>query len=164
MARACLEYGSVTSDLIKLLKFRYKKDVLPLLVEFLLRAFEDHYKGHPFDLIVPVPLHWTRLRYREFNQSELLASALGGTLGMDVELEALCRIRRTPPQALQRRERRYANVREAFEVVVPAAVERKSILMVDDVYTTGTTVNECARVLKLAGASKVCVLTVARAV
>jgi len=163
MARAWLEYGGVTADLIKLLKFRYKKDILPMLVDFLLRAYEDQYKEISFDLIMPVPLHWMRLRYREFNQSELLATALGGTVGVDVELEALCRIRRTPPQAQQSRDKRYSNVRGAFDVVVPEAVHGKSILMVDDVYTTGTTVNECARVLKLAGASRVYILTIARA-
>jgi len=88
-ARARLEYEGVTAELIKLLKYRYKKDILPLLVDYMLQAYEEYYKDEPFEVVIPVPLHWTRLRNREFNQAELLACALGGTIGLEVDLRNL---------------------------------------------------------------------------
>jgi ComF family protein len=111
------------------------------------------------DLLVPVPLHPRRLRWRGFNQAVLLAQAFPDIpLGRDI----LVRRRPTLPQLKLSPEERRTNVKGAFLVPEPAAVAGKTVLLVDDVYTTGATAKECARALKRAGAGQVEVLTVAR--
>ena len=115
------------------------------------------------DLIVPVPLHIRRLRERGFNQALLLARELSKQTGIPCEQRSLRKIKDTPFQtALKGRERR-KNLKAAFRVKKTEEIEGKSVLLVDDVYTTGTTVNECARTLLEAGAATVGVLTLARA-
>ncbi|MDX2171374.1 MAG: ComF family protein [Deltaproteobacteria bacterium] len=115
------------------------------------------------DVIVPVPLHRRRLRWRGFNQSALLARSLAAHTQRAVELRALMRVRATPPQVgLGERDRR-RNVARAFAVREPEHLRGRSVLLVDDVMTTGATVNECARVLRRAGATRVEVVVLARA-
>ncbi len=114
------------------------------------------------DAILPVPLHPSRERERGFNQAYILAKLLSRRHGVPVLKGLLRRIRPTPPQAGKRRER-IRNVRGAFRVHHPEQIRGRSILLVDDVYTTGATVNECARVLMKAGARGVWVYTLARA-
>jgi ComF family protein len=118
--------------------------------------------GERFDAIVPVPLHASRYRSRGFNQSERLARALAGPLGCPLSTDALARVRKTPTQTALGRTERQRNVQGVFEARNPAAVAGKSILLVDDVLTTMSTVNECARVLRNAGARRVAVLGLAR--
>jgi ComF family protein len=111
------------------------------------------------DLVVPVPLHPRRLRWRGFNQAILLAQNFP-----DVPLgrEILIRRRPTLPQVKLSPQERQTNVKGAFVVPDPAAIKDKSLLLIDDVYTTGATVKECARALRRAGVGNVEVLTVAR--
>lgn len=114
------------------------------------------------DCLVPVPLHPARLREREFNQALLLCDELSKRGGLPVVPDALERIRPTAPQiGLSLKERR-RNVRRAFAARRPDRIEGRRVILVDDVYTTGVTLNECARVLRRAGARAVSVLTVAR--
>lgn len=123
--------------------------------------------GSPFlppetDLILPVPLHTRRLKERGFNQALILARSLFKPWKEKIRYDLLVRSRWTEPQVrLKGRERR-RNVKGAFRVQDPAQVKRRRIMLVDDVFTTGSTVNECARVLKKAGADQVWVLTLAR--
>lgn len=119
--------------------------------------------GHPtVDAIVPVPLHRGRERERGFNQAGILANALGRHLRRPVLRNTVRRIRPTPPQAGKPRERA-RNVRGAFGVLSPETIEGRSILLIDDVLTTGATVNECAKIMMKAGARAVLVYTLARA-
>lgn len=111
------------------------------------------------DFLAPVPLHPKRIKNRGFNQSLLLAQAFPGT---PVAREALIRTRHTPPQVGLNPKERQDNVKGAFSVTDPARVKGKCVLLIDDLYTTGSTVKECARVLRKAGARRVEVLTVAR--
>lgn len=116
-------------------------------------------------LVVPVPLHKSKRRQRGFNQSESLAqSALKHLERSRFELHTgnLRRVRPTVSQTGLTRHQRRENVRGAFMVTVPERVCARTVLIVDDVYTTGTTLNECARVLRAAGAKQVFVATVAR--
>lgn len=118
--------------------------------------------GQPsIDAVVPVPLHKERERERGFNQAELLAGVVANRFHRPVLRKALARIRRTPPQAGKPRER-MRNVRGAFAVGNPETVKDRTLLLVDDVFTTGATVNECAKVLMKAGAQGVFVYTLAR--
>lgn len=120
--------------------------------------FEDLF----FEAIIPVPLHPNRLRERGFNQALLLGKILGRTINKKVFPRALRRIRNTIPQVQLDHGEREKNVRGAFVVREPQKILDKRLLLVDDVFTTGATVNECARVLKKSGAKEVFVLTLAR--
>ncbi len=111
------------------------------------------------DRIVPVPLHPVRLRERTFNQAELLARALSKKLAVPCESDLLIRCRPTHPQAELNRQERTRNVRGAFDLRGEARVKGSRILLVDDVFTTGSTAEACARLLKSAGARTVSVVT-----
>jgi len=114
------------------------------------------------DLLVPVPLHWTRLLRRRYNQAALLAYAIRGAGGPPVAPDALRRRRRTASQGNFGADGRRRNVRHAFDLKPGISVRGLKIVLVDDVLTTGATVEECARVLKRGGALRVDVITLAR--
>jgi ComF family protein len=120
-------------------------------------------REYPVGVMIPVPLHIRRLRERGFNQAFLLVRELSRRIGIPYEGRALKKIKDTPVQiSLKKRERR-KNLTGVFLVRDMEAIQGKSIVLVDDVYTTGATVNECSRTLLKAGAERVAVLTVARA-
>jgi ComF family protein len=110
-----------------------------------------------------VPLHLRRLRWRGFNQAQLLAAALAARGDLAVDPFALVRHRPTPPQVGLDATARRRNVVGAFAVPDPFRVRAKRVLLVDDVYTSGATTNECSRVLRAAGARRVDVCVLARA-
>jgi len=161
-ATAPLRYGSVVRDLILQLKFGRQT----LLADFFAGELADHLATMPWmvdvDLVQPVPLFWFRRLTRRFNQSELLAAGMARMFGIPVA-RVLHKVKHTAPQSRLSRGSRIANLRGAFRVPNPEEVEDKTILLVDDVMTTGTTCSECARVLKDAGALRVYAITVARA-
>jgi ComF family protein len=117
-----------------------------------------------YDVVIPVPLHRGRLRWRGFNQAAMLAVTVARRLSRPLDLSTLTRVRPTPPQTMQNRAERSKNLRRAFAVRRPARVANRRILLIDDVMTTGATADECARTLIAAGARRVDVLTLARAV
>jgi ComF family protein len=167
-ARA-VAYGSYESglrELIHLLKYggvRPAANVLGRMLAEAISMIESEFLAETVAL-VPVPLHRTRLRQRGFNQAELIARA-AMKLRPDVRLllcPALERKRETTSQIGLTSHQRRENLRGAFGVLHPEAVKGREVLVVDDVYTTGATVSECARVLGRAGATKIWVATVAR--
>lgn len=115
-----------------------------------------------FDALVPVPLHTKRLRERGFNQSLILARALGNKYGMPVDFSLLKRRKFTLTQTGLDKKDREKNISGAFAAGSPEKINGKNLILVDDVYTTGATVNECAKTLIKAGAEQVAVLTLAR--
>jgi len=119
---------------------------------------------HAYDRIVPVPLHTERLRWRGFNQALLLARPLSKQTGTPIDAHSLRRLRATRPQVELSGTERRDNVARAFVVERPCAIRGRRILLVDDVYTTGSTVADCSRALLAAGARVVDVLVLARAV
>lgn len=145
-----------------LARFKYARDIslAPVLSAVLVEA-PPLLPAH--DLIVPIPLHPDRLRWRGFNQAVPLARALGRISGRPVNPLALSRHRPTPPQVGLGAVDRRRNVRGAFAVRQPAQVRGRTVLLVDDVMTTGATAHECARVLHTAGARAVDVVVLARA-
>lgn len=116
------------------------------------------------DLLMPVPLHARRLREREFNQSLLLADRIGRHLDTPVSFTNLLRIIPSPAQTTLSRKDRLMNLRGAFALRHPESISGKRILLIDDVFTTGATVNECAKTLRKAGSGDVYALTLARTV
>ncbi|MBI4848627.1 MAG: ComF family protein [Nitrospirae bacterium] len=116
------------------------------------------------DAVVPVPLHEKRLRQREFNQSALLAKYLAESLGTDVVVNCLVKIRDTRPQVGLSSQERRKNLRKAFDIKQRELINGKNIMLVDDVVTTGATVRECSKVLKKAGAKNIYAITLAHGV
>jgi ComF family protein len=164
-ARSVMRYDDASKKPILALK---RADRLDLVLPF--ARWMDRI-GKPLieeaDLIVPVPLYWTRLWQRRFNQSAMLARRIAKGSGTAVDLLALRRIRPTPSQGeMVSAKARRRNVRGAFKIHPKRreAVQGKTILLIDDVLTTGATVAACARALKRAGAANVLVLTLARVV
>lgn len=113
--------------------------------------------------IIPVPLHRRRQRQRGYNQAELLARVIGRYFEVPV-IPALERIKDTHPQFDLQREARSTNIKGAFKVLDTKAVYNKNVLLLDDIYTTGSTIGECSKVLKTAGARRIEILTLSRAV
>jgi ComF family protein len=117
-----------------------------------------------YHAILPVPLHKIRQRQRGFNQSTVLAKSLSQHFQLPLLVKNLIRIRPTDSQAgLKGRKERQKNVKNAFRVVNPDSLKDKHVILVDDVFTTGATVNECSKTLKKAGVKSVLVLTLSRA-
>jgi competence protein ComFC len=133
------------------------------LAAFALRALGDQWPlWAGLDAIVPVPLHGKKLKRRGFNQAEIVARAIGRVKGIPVRRGVLVRVRNTPAQtSLEGRDRR-RNLAGAFAVRRPGWVRGKTLLLVDDVYTTGSTIRECCRALRRAGAEEVRAMTLAR--
>jgi len=117
-----------------------------------------------FDLLMPVPLHGRRLRERGFNQSLLLATEISHKTGIPCEKRLLQKIKPTVPQIHLSGEEREKEIKGAFRVVHDDRIQKKVILLIDDVFTTGATVNECSKILLASGAHRVDVLTLAHAV
>ncbi len=152
----------VVREFIHRFKYDHERFLRQPLAAWLADALNDRrLNGQPIDAIVPVPLHSTRLRERGFNQALLLAELLSARAAVPL-LDGLVRTRYTTTQTRLDRHERMENLRNAFRVRQSAAVQNRHLLLVDDVFTTGSTVDECARVLRLAGASSVRVATVAR--
>lgn len=169
---ACDHSGETLTILVKNLKYLFLKDVSSELGRFLalfmrdqinksrlggsekkkrLSGFLNNFKNN---LIMPVPLHPRRLRWRGFNQAELIAESLSGYLGLAVDSENLKKTKNTKAQAKLNKKQRQENVRDCFSWTGPD-LSGQNIILVDDVATTGSTLNECARVLKANGAGEV---------
>lgn len=160
-ARACGLYAGVLRASVLDLKR------VPHVGRRLLRAVMCAQRRAPIsaaNLIVPVPLHWKRERERGHNQAAILARALARASGVDIDEHVLVRILHTERHraGLDARARR-ESVSGAFELRAPKQICGRSVLLIDDVFTTGATVSECASVLKAGGAEDVFVLTIARA-
>ena len=114
------------------------------------------------DVLIPVPLHYTRLLKRKYNQSVLLAQELSYYTGLPVDSFSLIRHKKTQPQVKFSGIQRVKNVKNAFSVKNPEKLAGKRVILIDDVFTTGSTLKECALTLKKAGVRSVDTLTVAR--
>jgi len=163
-ARAALQYNDVSAPLILAFKHGGRTQNLHRFARQLLRA------GHPFwpeaDYLIPVPLHKDRLRKRKFNQAGLLAKGLARWTEAEFDPDILLRHKSTPSQGAQTSKGRFRNVQGAFSVPDDATekLAGKNIVLVDDVMTTGATLDSCVRTLKRAGAGKVFALVLARVV
>jgi ComF family protein len=161
-AVAVMRSHGLVRDLIHRFKYAREFHLRRVLGDWLVEAFEDsRLAGMDEPRLVPVPLHPTRLRERQFNQSEALAEWVARRRGLRME-HPLRRRRHTITQTDFDRRQRMRNLRDAFALRQNADVKDKSFLLVDDVLTTGSTLDECARVLLEGGAHSVRAITVAR--
>jgi len=147
-------------------RYKYQRALWfePFLAELLIRAAVPVLDQQKPSMIVPVPLHPTKQREREFNQADRLARRLGLAMRIPVNKRLLRRVVPTRTQTQLSRQERLANVRNAFAMRGGRRLNGERIVLVDDVLTTGATTSACARVLRAAGAGEVCVWTVARGV
>jgi len=161
MSRSAYRYTDDSKPLILAFKFYDKTENAPVLAQMMYRAGADIFSAG-VDVIIPIPLHFSRLIKRRYNQSALLAKYLGRLSGVTVDYTSVLRHRQTRPQVEFSGRARIKNVKDAFRVKRPERIKGKRILLIDDVMTTGSTLRECALALKKAGAVSVDTLTIAR--
>jgi ComF family protein len=144
-------------------RFKYDKRV-PLGRRLAKRLAQRLVQGNDFvncDLVIPVPLHRARRRERGFNQSQVLAEGISETTNVPLAGDILKRKKNTKDQTHLNAQERAENVRDAFTVTDAANLDGKNVILVDDVMTTGATLNECARILREAGAARIIAATLA---
>lgn len=155
-AIAPLIYDDNSKSLILALKHSGRKDGLKTFSNWMVGALNQS----EFDIVMPVPLHFSRMFEREFNQSIWLGEKVAKKIGVKFDRTNLIRIKNTKSQGTQSAKGRHRNIRNAF--VCKSRLDGKRVLLIDDVFTTGSTVNECARILRKNGAKSVIVLTLLR--
>lgn len=161
-ARSAVRYDGVVGEALRQLKYEQALWLAPDIAKLLKNCLKAEYPGLRVDLLVPVPLHHVRRRHRGYNQSEVLARELGRQLGCPSDPGILRRIRPTMSQTNLTAKERLSNVDKAFKYRRGQRLAGRRILLVDDVMTTGATVNACAKALKKGGATSVHVITAAR--
>lgn len=161
--RALGVYTGVLASLIHLLKYTRRLSLAARLGKMMSKlVIEDNFLRRA-QLIIPVPLHPTRMRERGYNQSELLTKNMGDYLNIPISKKSLLRVRNTKSQTRLSTKQRRENVKGAFTVKESAHIANKHILLVDDVFTTGATLDECAIALLNGGANAVYAITCAAA-
>ncbi|PIZ94595.1 MAG: hypothetical protein COX81_03090 [Candidatus Magasanikbacteria bacterium CG_4_10_14_0_2_um_filter_37_12] len=163
VAIAKYQENELIGHIIHTLKYQYAEDILPMWKKIIETFFDQHkHLFSDFDLIVPVPLHKKRWAKRGFNQAEFIANFVGENTGLKVLSYVLIRRVNTSHQAKLSREERLTNLVSAFFIKDPANIIGKKIVLVDDVFTTGSTIQECAKSLMENGASEVVGFSIAR--
>jgi len=161
--RSVLVYDDASKGIILRFKHGDSTHGAPTFAKWMGTVGQDFIKTS--DLIIPVPLHWTRLFMRTYNQAQIIATHLHKLAPHTTLAPSLLkRHKRTPPQGHLSKDKRAENVKASFKAPHPHLIKGKSILLVDDVLTSGTTLDACAKELKKAGAKKVFTLTLARVV
>lgn len=158
IGRSAISYEKTGRDIVLSLKHADRTDLVPLCGQWMIQTAHDVIQED--SVLVPVPLHWTRVLKRKYNQSLELARYIGNKTGTRIDPSVLKRTQRTASQGNKKREERYENVRHAFRVC--KNVTGAHIILVDDVMTTGATLDACTAVLLEAGARRVDVLVLAR--
>jgi len=163
-ARAAVRYDETARDMVQAFKYADRLDLAPAMGRWMALAGRELLADA--EALVPVPLHWTRLWSRRFNQAAALAKVVSRQSGVPVTYHALKRARATRQQVGLTQAERASNVQGAFRVPIEsrAAVRGRRLLLIDDVLTSGATLDTCARILLRAGAANVDVLVFARVV
>ena len=168
--RAGARYSGIVKESIQHFKYQKKLALADPLEKILFSGFTEYFDPSNIDLIMPVPLHTSKLRQRGFNQSFLVVKnfikmlkKINAQCKLEIDYNSLKRIKKTDPQIQFTAEQRKENVKNAFKIVNKDKIKNKKILLIDDVYTTGATSTEAASELLCAGALSVDVLVIARA-
>lgn len=155
-------YRGVLKEIIHLFKYQGKTGLSKYLIELMNQTYKEKWVDNSFDAIIPVPLHRKRLREREFDQALILAKGISKHQGIPLIYGNLTRERWTESQTNLSKGDRWHNVKKAFGLRNPDQIRGLRILLIDDVYTTGATISECAVVLKKAKAKQIYAFTLAR--
>lgn len=161
-AWAVCQYEGIIKECIHLFKYRKKLFLDNLFLELMVDFAGANMPLKDFDLVVAVPLHYVKLKERGFNQAQVLANSFARHFKIPISKNNLLRIRPTLSQTVLDKQKRLLNVKGAFASKRKDEFKEKHMLLMDDVFTTGTTLNECSKALKNAGAKNVSVFTIAR--
>ena len=161
LSRAVFEYNGAIVKLIHRFKFGDRVNLSSFFSEELFKLYKAHFAAKDITAILPVPLSTHRLKHRSYNQTQLLAEALSRKLSIPVFPQILEKIKETPPQSRLSAEKRRENVKDAYAVADRVSLKGKRVLLIDDVITTGATVNACTKALLRAGIKQVYVTTLA---
>lgn len=151
--------GGILPPLIYHLKYRHKKNIGLLLGRMFGKDLWGSEFLNPVELIVPVPLHPKREKMRGYNQAEIIAEGLSETTGLPMSAGNLLRVVYNPTQTKRTKTQRWENVKDIFKVADPKLFERKHLLLVDDVITTGSTLEACGMALQVCNGLKISIVT-----
>lgn len=157
--RALYEYGSAAPSIYRF-KYGGRQEYADYFGEEIVRYLGDFIREIQPDALIPIPLHKKRLAKRGYNQAELLARAVGRYSGVPVNEKMLVRVKNTAPLKLQNPSERQNNLKKAFNIA-ENDVKLNTTVIIDDIYTTGSTIDEAARILKNAGVQKIYFITLA---
>ncbi len=155
-------YDGVIRDLVLQYKFGYKPYIYKTFKSFFEKNEKLYLLFKKYDIIVPVPISKKRYKNRGYNQSTLLAKELEKIFNLQLEDKVLIKIKNNPRQSTLSQEERLINTKGVYKIYKNDKIVDKSILLFDDVFTTGATCNECAKVLKEAGAKRVGVFSITK--
>lgn len=148
----CIKYDKKMSKSISAFKYKNKREYADFYVDEILKAYEDEFRRMRFDALLPIPIHTSKYRERGFNQAELIAVGISKRIDVEVNPNLLVRIRKTLPQKELNDRERLKNLEQAFQLDETQSIELyHKVLLVDDIYTTGSTIEACARLLVDAG-------------
>jgi ComF family protein len=153
-------YNAAASESMSAVKYRNRREYLDFYADEAVRRLGDRLLAMRADALIPVPVHPSRRKKRGFNQAEVLADKIGERLGIPVVCGFLLRTRKTVPQKELGPEARLKNLEQAFTAAGPAPEGLRTVILIDDIYTTGSTIEACTRVLMRAGVKKVFFFTV----
>lgn len=155
-------YEGVIRECIHNFKYNARLGLEQLFKDLMIKFAESYMDMWRYDWLIPVPLHRVRHRERTFNQSEILAAHISKRFKISMLKNNLVRTHLGKPQVMLSKNKRFEDIKDSFRVKNPSLIKDKSLLLIDDVFTTGATVDECSKVLKEVGANSVDVLTLAR--
>lgn len=158
------KYQNIIRNQILCLKFHEKPYAYKTIVKFLRNMQKSFEKLKMYDIIIVVPVSRQRKKERGYNQSELIAYEISKIINVKIEKNIIYKIKNTVPQSTLNKQQREQNAKNAYKVTNIQKIKNKKILIIDDIYTTGNTVNECAKVLVESGIKRefIGVLTIAR--
>lgn len=157
----CLKYDKRMSQSISAFKYKGKREFADFYVSELLAQYEGQFNALKFDVLIPIPIHSSKYKERGFNQAELIAKGISRRIQVPVDTRLLIRNRKTLPQKELNDKERLRNLEQAFELrKEEQSASYQRVLLVDDIYTTGSTIEACAKLLMLAGIKDVCYTSV----
>ena len=154
-------YENIIRDKIIDYKFNEKAYLYKTFEKMILKTKKTYSFLKKYDIILYVPMFKKHKLIRGYNQSELIARKISDTLGITLEKNNLTKVINTKKQSTLTKSERERNVKNAFKLKNPEKIKDKKVILFDDIYTTGSTVNECSKILKKAGATEIAILTIA---
>ena len=156
------KYENLIRSQILALKFREKPYIYKTITYFLKNMQKSFEKLKKYDIIIVIPISYQRKRDRGYNQSELIAREISKIIKAKIARKVLYKTKHTQPQSSLNKKQREENAKGVYKAINVEKLQNKKILLIDDIYTTGNTVNECAKTLKQAGVNKIGVITIAK--
>lgn len=156
------KYEKMIRELIIQYKFNEKSYLYKTFCEFIIKNKKVFDFIKSYDIIIPVPIHKTRMRKRGYNQSELIAKELAKKLNIGYNKKVLIKVKKNKPQSILNKKERKENTENVYKIINIEKIYNKRILIFDDIYTTGATINACIKELKKAEVKKIGVLTLAK--